>query len=215
MGLPWIAPFNVSSPRECNNRQNRPLGSLCRPANVSLCQQRVDCTGYSKQCNLTAEIESVTDVRNASIWATGGWSNSSGTVYVANASSIVLHVQGIATPAGCPSITVNGLAVATVPIGVGSAVCADVLSAALAGQWFPVQRIASSPQLPSTVLLNLTSPGLIAALNNASDSSCVFIRATGFENMLSMKVNSSTGGQARHVNFLTLSGTLAIVVVLQ
>ncbi len=59
----YPTPYNPVS-ADCSNRMNLKVGTPCRAANYSACQQPVTCTGASASCDVTAEVQSTVDTSN-------------------------------------------------------------------------------------------------------------------------------------------------------
>jgi hypothetical protein len=182
------------------------VGTLCRPMNVSLCQQDVFCDGSTEGCDRDAELESAVHVSSVfRVLGSAGVGPSTGLggtigigaiTYFGNASSVRLRVTGVQSGhwdsltervelGGCPDIPVSNYSVGVVGPWKGGG-CATVVDT-LVATWVPLPPGSSLTSIPLAPALraNMTGDGIY----------CMFVQVQAFKNTLQWR----TSGRSRVV----------------
>jgi hypothetical protein len=138
-------------------------------------------------CRVESEIQSITTLASGALTFTSFASASSGLVYYATlpAVRLVIASGSVGVPSGCPAVPPSGYDVGVVPTAVGLP-CEDS-NVQYVTKWTTLTTLSGGIPLPDTAL-------------PASPEYCLYLRLTGYRNVLEYSSSSL------HIKLATFSG---------
>jgi hypothetical protein len=150
---------------------------VCRVADASKCLPTVTCSGASSVCRVETEIQSITTLASNALSFSSFASSVPGIVYYSTLSNVRLAIASgaVGVPAGCPAVATNRHEIGMLAVATGQP-CEDS-NVQYVTSWVPMTSVTGNVPLPSTAV-------------PTSSEYCVYLRLTGYQNVLEYSSSS-------------------------